>query len=39
MGIKNNQNQFESKSFNLKKKTLNNIGILDKDNNKSQKRI
>ena len=38
MGNKNNQNQFESKSFNLKKKTSNNIGILDKDNNKSQKK-
>jgi len=38
MGNKNNQNQFENKSLNLKKKTSNNIGILDKDNNKSQKK-
>ena len=34
----NNQNKFENKSLNLKKKTSNNIGLLDKDNNKSQKK-
>ena len=34
----NNQNHVENKSLNLKKKTSNNIGILDKDNNKSQKK-
>ena len=37
MSNNNNQNQFENKSLNLKKKTSNNIGILDRDN-KSQKK-